>query len=389
MVLLGPEPGRGGPSPNNAFSRPYATPDKSLVQSFKRIQPRQSPALKQLVRRPGAQQLEPLSKPQRRAGRPSPSLWPQQTGLASATGLACQAKRTNADRAKQRRRRGGNHVCVCQVCGQRTQQPAAASEQLGRLELKWGEIRDHAVWKDAGFSGTTLQTLEHQLDKIHRQMVAAHEDDASAPSASAKPDSKPASPQHPQPEPEPQMETGQDPTKLEDTTASRSPYLAASAPKRAAAAQVEAEPRALVMDSLTPERLLAAAKGGNPDDIRDLIEAGVDFNVASEAGGLAGIDRCLVLAAIRGHDAAVSILLSAGADATVTQNGTSLLELVQKQYQEVARSPPGSPNQSTVDSADGSIGTLSLAAHRDLLEGLQATEQILMKASELQQSNNE
>ena len=114
----------------------------------------------------------------------------------------------------------------------------------------------------------------------------------------------------------------------------------------------------------------------------------MDFNVASEAGGLAGIDRCLVLAAIRGHDAAVSVLLSAGADATVTQNGTSLLELVQKKHQEVARSPPGSPVQGTV-AADGSIGSLSMAAHRDLLEGLQATEQILMKASELQQSNND
>ena len=386
MVLLGPEPGRGGPSPTNAFSRPYATPDESLVRSFRRIQ-RQSPALKQLVRRPaaGAQQLEPL----RRAGRPSPSLWPQQTGLASTTGLACQATRANADRAKQRRRRGGNHVCVCQICGQRTQQPVAASEQLGRLEFKWAEIRDHAVWKDAGFSGTTLQTLERQLDKIHRQMVVAHEGDASSPSASAQLDSKDASPQHPEPEPEPERQTGtaQDVTKLEDMTASRSSYLAANAPQCAAAAQVE-EPRALVMGSLEPERLLAAAKAGNPDDIRELIEAGVDFNVASEAGGLAGIDRCLVLAAIRGHDAAVSVLLSAGADATVTQNGTSLLELVQKKHQEVARSPPGSPVQGTV-AADGSIGSLSMAAHRDLLEGLQATEQILMKASELQQSNND
>ncbi len=357
----------------------YATPDEDLVRAFRKIK-RQSPVHNPSgqLRRPSAQQLKPL----RRAGRPSPSLWPQQTGLASATSLACQVDRSKADRAKQRRRRGGNHVCICQICGQRHQHPAAASEQLGRLESKWAAIRDHAVLNDAGFSGQALQALERQLDLIHHQMVVAHEGDAANPdSAESRPDSKVRLEQQPEPDPEATTTVDQKPVGPKDTKSVHGIYPAVNEPEFAAATQVEAKHQK-VAGTIDPEKLIAAAEGGNPDDIRDLLEAGADFTVASEANGLAGIDRCLVLAAVGGHDAAVEVLLSAGADGTVTENGTSVLELVRQKYQATARSPPGSPTEGTAATSFGGTSTLTMAAHRDLLEGLQATERILLRANQ-------
>lgn len=448
------------PSAANGFSRPYATPDEELVQRFRTI-PRRSPhkASGQLGRPSAGQQLKPL-----RAGRPSPSRWPQQSDLTSNAGLAGQTNRKKPDRAKQRRR-GGKHVCVCQICGQRTQKPAFASEQLGRLESTWTEIRDHAVWKDAGFSGKTLQALERQLNRIYRQMVSAHEaktasgsgleqtpferaEDMAHPShntypaadesdsaagvqveaehqkladdatdtekltAASKgeidvgadlanvaasetgglevgPDTvrttsgvKPSSGSNLKHIAGPEQPTGREQILSDDSQDVTHTYLAADESETATVEQVQAEHQKLADDATKdPEKLLAAVKGGNPHDITALIDAGADFaNVAaSDADGLAGIDRCLVLAALEGHDAAVKVLISAGANCAVQQNGMDVLKLVQKKYVEVARSPPGSP-----ESATGETGgrTLSMAEHRDLLEGLQSTEQILIKASE-------
>eukprot|EP01043_Picozoa_sp_COSAG02_P034508 COSAG02_NODE_2417_length_8906_cov_221.379130_1_plen_251_part_00 len=243
---------------------------------------------------------------------------------------------------------------------------------------------------DAGFSGQALQALERQLDLIHHQMTVAHAtaaaDAAKTESAEARTNSKMRLEQQLEPEPEAKTKVDQKPSGLEDTKPVYGTYPAVNEPEFAAATQVEAEHQKLVGPSIESEKLIAAAERGNPDDIRDLIEAGADFTVSSEANGLAGIDRCLVLAAVRGHDAAVEVLLSAGADGTVTENGTSVLELVRQKYQAVARSPPGSPTEGTTAASDsvGGTSTLSMAAHRDLLEGLQATERILLRANETQ-----
>lgn len=343
------------PSAANAFSRPYATPDKELVKSFRRSSAHKPSGQ---LRRPtaGAQQLKPLP----RAGRQSP--WPQQIDRQGVV------DRSKIDRAKQRRRRGGNHVCICRICGQRTQQPAAASAQLARLETKWKEIRDHAVWKDAGYSGPALHALERQLDKIRRQMVVMNKTGNEVATATQV---APAT--GPEAEPEPELEQT---TVTKDMRSTSPNDHSANESVDAGTTQMQGDHQQITLDVTDPEKLVAAAEGGNPDDIVELIEAGADFNVASEVNGLAGIDRCLVLAAVRGHDAAVQVLLNAGANSTATQNGITVLELVQKRYRAAARSPPG-------PGADD-IETLSMAAHRDLLEGLQATEQILMTASKPQ-----
>jgi len=366
---LAPSPVVTEPSAANGFSRPFATPDEGLVKLHRKI-PRRSPTHRASgqLRRPaaGAQVLEPL----RRAGRPSASLWPQQTGLASTTGLAGQADHTKRDRARQRRRRGGNHVCSCQICGERMHKPSAASEQLARLETKWAELRDHAVWKDEGFTGQALKGLEKELDRIRKRLASEHD-------GAGQPEPQPQAQPEPQPEPQPESEQPPElelltmgaidtavrenvessveaavveastPTPIDAAVAAAvGDQLAANEAANEAAA---AEQQQLVIDAKDPEKLIAAAKAGNPDDVSALIDAGANVNEAKIA---------IVLAAAGGHDATVSVLLKAGADGMATHDGVTVLQLVQEKYREVASSPP-----------EGGMG-----AHRDLLEGLKATE---------------